>query len=362
MNVPSRFWVLGLLVAACPVFAAGDAVGHWGVELSPLTSVWRWDSNVLRLPGGSRGDTLWNFSTGAEATLLPKTGNFWEGRLDYFLSTAAYGRVSMLDNVQNDFGLTMEMGPEPYKLTLSKLYCVRRSRLAAWDYWDDGYRGEIRWSDPDSRSDLGFRLEQVSRSFFGLDSVLEAQEYHELHGVGNGDLEILRTFTLTGKVDLRTRDYNRYAVGEGLGGLWIEPDLQTDHEWSGELGFRWFRGSFLQQAHYQWGRLRSNSVGFADRFHSISWAGVWHPGPKLYLEGLARSCVKRYDRTPLALPEYDQSWFDEDGQTQLSLRGSELLTKGWKVGLGFSWIRAESILLGQYYEKRRADLSLQKSF
>ncbi|GEM_PF-5474921 len=355
-------WVLGLMGSACPVFAAGDAVGHWGVEMNPLTSVWRWDSNVLRVPGGSRADALWNFSTGAEATLLPKNGRFWEGRLDYFLSSAVYGRETLLDNVQNDFGLTMELGPDPYKLSLSKLYSVRRSRLADWDYWDDGYRGELRWSKPDSRSEAGIRMEQVSRSFFSPNSVMEAQDYHELHGMGNGDWEIFRAFTLTGKVDFRMRDYNRYAVGDGPGGLWVEPDLQADREWSGEWGLRWFRGSFLQQAHFQWGRLRSNSVGFANRFQSLSWAGVWHPWPKLYLEGLARSYVKRYDRAPLALPEYEQNWLDEDGQTQLSLRCNESLINGWKVGLGFSWVRAESNFLGQYYEKRRLDLSFQKNF
>jgi hypothetical protein len=361
-----RPWTLFALssLLAVPAYPApeGAPEGRLEARLLPLSFQGRWESNVRRDPGGGAGDLVSVLSGGAVAEALPRQGDLWSGRVEVALRGEAYGREDGLDNLRNDLDLQGVFRPGPFQFNLSKLYSVRRSRLPDWDYWDDGYRGEARWSGP-AGLDAGLGIQHLVRTHFDRRPVWASRDSQRLGWMADLAAEAVPgRVTFLAAVEAARLEHNRYAVGGGSGGLWVKDEVQADPVLAWEGGVRLFLARFLHQFGWKEERVRSNSVGFAHRVQSLTWAWVWEPGGKVTVEGFGRFFRKRYDQDPLRIPEFARGWTEEDGGDRVSLRVHWAFRPRWSAALGATRLRAEGGWMDEYYAKDRVDVRLDRNF
>lgn len=346
------------------LFFFGLSASAWGqlqMDIQPLGWEARIDNNVFR--------------SVSEANRLSDEINAWTGGLglryrsgalqvsgDYSLDADIYRYYSGLNNFIHDlnFNLARDAGPFIFRYANDSFF--RSSAYDEFDYFDEAntvgmdYRPGLKW-------DFAGTYEWLSREYYGNADVVASRNFTD-DGVGfSAQRNWAESFSA--KLDLKwtDRQFNRYAVAaSNSGAVSAMSFLQNDRTIYADLGFHLYFLNVLQNIHLTASRTNSNSYGFSNSVESASWAGVLSPVRNFYLELFFRFYEKDYDFQPLAVPDLQLGFTDDDGQDLLALKGTWEWSPGWTASLGMSRIKNESATPGEYYIKDVISAQVRRAF
>lgn len=347
------FLYVTLALIGCSPGAFGQASQsppgvEWTAGAYPLLGGLRLDDNVFRAVTMETqlSDAVDSLDGGAFTSV--KTGLF-EGRLSYQFYSDQYWTYSILDNLDNHLECRLDMAPDTLDLYYEKELYVRDSHTNDFDYVDEGDFFGLVWGPP-GPWDYGLRYKYFSREYYSQDPSYQSRNFadQEVQASLQRQIDGRLSFKLFGSFN--DRQFNRYAVLPGGTGT-SDSLLQQDQTWTALVGAHFFLESILQDLTYEHQRTNSNSYGFSNTVDSFSWAAVLKPAPAIYLQLFWRLYSKVYDVAPIASPDLQLGYVDEDSQDVLSVKANWEWAPHWSASLGVSRLRVESDQPDQFYVK-----------
>ncbi|MGH7739887.1 MAG: hypothetical protein ACREL1_07050 [bacterium] len=340
---------------------AASAWGQFQANLQPLGLEARIDNNVFRsVSDASRLSDEINTWTGGMG-LRYRSGDFQISG-DYSLDADIYGFYSELDNFIHDFNFSLSQGVGPFIFRYANDSFFRSSAYDEFDYFDEANTLGIDYR-PNAKWDLAGTYEFLAREYYGNADAVASRNFTD-DGVG---VSAQRNWTesFSAKLNLKwtNRQFNRYAVAVSNSGLVSAMSfLQNDQTFYADLGFHLYFLNVLQNIHLTAARTNSNSYGFSNSVESASWAGVLSPVHNFYLELFFRFYEKDYDYQPLAVPDLQLGFTNDDGQDLLALKGTWEWSPGWTASLGMSRVKNESATPAEYYIKDMISAQVRRAF
>jgi len=357
-----KIFLLTGFIALLPVVGlAQEGMGATDLQanaaLEPIEFGFRYDDNVFRSVdlGGRLSDEIYLVSGG---TRFSSSYDVFKAGLNYHLGADQYQFYSVLSNIKNHFGLSLEAEPGEFGFYYQKEYFFRDSQYEQFNYWDDDNLLGIQWTPPGPWN-YEIKGKYFSRQYYGNDPTILTENFVDqgfLAGIGR---EIDEKISLKLEGSYNNRQFNRWAVTSTapVPGL-----IQTDETWSILLNAHLYFENILQDVNFEQQRTNSNSYGFSNTVQSVSWAAVVRPSSLIYLQLLFRLFSKTYDATPLVNSDLHIGFVDEDSQDLLSIKATWDWAPQWSASLGGSRFRNESIQPGQYYIEDLLTATVRRNF
>ncbi len=320
----------------------------------------RYDDNVFRevsledrLP-----DEVYSLNLGGEAS---PSYDVFKGDLEYHLGADQYELYTVLNNLINDFNLSIAIAPTEWSFSYKKEFYLRTSDYSDFNYFDDNNFFEVQWAPSGSREyETGYKY--YSRNYYDTSYTYQSRNFVDQEILLSVQQEINDKFSLKLEGNYNNRQFDRNPVGMEDGNLVNLTGIQTDQTWSGILTAHLYFDSIFQDINFEHQRTNSNSYGFSNTVESVSWAAVIRPASSLYLQLFFRLYSKIYDVAPLINPYLQIGYVDEDSQDLLSIKGSWEWTSQWVANLSLSRLRDESTQPGEFYIKDILSLEIQRKF
>ncbi len=320
----------------------------------------RYDDNVFR--GASLDnrlpDEVYSLNFGAEAH---SNFDILKSDLGYHLGADQYQLYSVLNNLINDFNLSISVNPNEWSFSYKKEFYLRTSEYSDFNYYDDNNYLEIQWAPAGSRS-YETDYNYYSRDYFDPSNTYKSRNFVDQELFFNVQQEINEKISLKMEGSYNNRQFDRNPVGFVNGTLVNFSGIQTDETWSGILNAHIYFDSILQDINIEHQRTNSNSYGFSNTVESISWAAVLRPASSLYLQLFFRLYSKIYDVPPLVNPDLQIGYVDEDSQDLLSIKTSWEWSPQWIANLSLSRLRDESTQPGEFYIKNILAFEAERKF
>lgn len=337
----------------------GASGASFQAVLDPIEFGFRFDDNVFRAASsnGRLADGVYLLDLGGELGLKK---DLFEGTLHYHLSTDQYQRYSQLNNLKNQFGLSLSADPDPFSFIYKYGIFLRTSEDDDYNYVDDNHLLGVLWT-PQGPWAYEARYVRHSKTYYS-----QAQQFSSRNYLDNGaylgvQREIGENFSIRLSGSLNHRQFNRPSIESD--GVTPSPTLRhVDETWMIHLNARLFFASVLQDIDLEQQRTQSNSYGFSNVARSISWAAVVRPAKTLYLQLLGRLYWKDYDVAPILSPTLQVGFVDEDSQEVLSARATWEWSPQWMLSVGASRVRNESTQPGVFYIKSLFSVQVRRNF
>src|SRR5690606_37933558 len=140
---------------------------------------------------------------------------------------------------------------------------------------------------------------------------------------------------------------------DGKSTVTLGPDQRDDHRLV-RIGARYL-SRMLVQLEYGFRSHRSNSIGSSFRRHEVRWLlsrsrpWGWPGQASGRLESTADTDEDLADLIVIRVGEEEEA---SDDNNVFALQVGRPLPEGWRLQVRHSWYRNESLLVGDYYEKR----------
>ncbi len=343
--------------------AFGAAAGAWGqvqLGLQPLGLETRYDNNIFRLVSdqGRLTDEIDSLSAGVSA--LAASGPF-RAQAEYSLNADTYQFYSQLNNFTHDLNLNLVGDAGPLSLRYTNDSFFRSSAYYEFDYFDEANLVAADYSlAPNWNLEGGGEI--LTREYYNDADYVVSRNFTD-DGLSLSTQRIWsESFSAKFEMKLNNRQFNRYAVVVDSGAVTTAPFLQNDETLSADLGFHLYFLKVLQDIHLYASRTNSNSYAFSNSVESVSWAGVLSPMKDFYLQLFFRLYEKDYDYQPLAVPDLQLGYTNDDGEDLLAAKGTWEWAPGWTGSLGLSRVKNESTQPGQYYIKDVVSAQIKMAF